>query len=308
MKNIASTTIFILFVTIFCQAQNWAPIGAKWHYDEHFAFRGDMAFFLFESIGDTVVLGKNCRIIQKNDDWNCDMYYYSQDFMYESGDTVFFYDPILNDFQILYNFNASVGDSWNFILHDNYNGDIDSTVVYVDSVDYIVHNGLTLKRMFHTATSQFENYPFATQQFTAIERIGSPYFMFPLMPEFYGLCDGNYTSGLRCYEDSTLGLYIADSMFACDYTYVWVPGGGTSTERLASNLVKIYPNPATAFLQVEGMIADAYEIYNLTWQLVDKGNVIDNQIDINNLVQGVYQLRLQHKANGSWQWFRLLKI
>ena len=97
-------------------AQTWAPVGAKWYYDEHFAFSGNVDYILYSSVKDTIVAGQSCHKISKRDDLIC----YGRppfELMYESHDSVFFYDQQLAVFQLLYNFNAVKNDSWSLKIN-----------------------------------------------------------------------------------------------------------------------------------------------------------------------------------------------
>ena len=57
MKN-----LFLYFVLIFISiqlfAQEFAPIGAEWHYDEQFAFSGDIDYMKFTSVKTLLLMGK----------------------------------------------------------------------------------------------------------------------------------------------------------------------------------------------------------------------------------------------------------
>ena len=53
-------------------SQEWAPIGATWHYSEKFIFWNpiDEDYIKYESVKDTLINGINCKkIIKRHDVW-----------------------------------------------------------------------------------------------------------------------------------------------------------------------------------------------------------------------------------------------
>jgi hypothetical protein len=70
-----------------------------------------------------------------------------------------------------------------------------------------------------------------------------------------------------------------------------------STNDFASNInVKIFPNPATEFIQVSELISNInYSIFNVLGEEVKKGTTSNKEkIDINNLNNGLYLFRLDN--------------
>ena len=56
--------------------------------------------------------------------------------------------------------------------------------------------------------------------------------------------------------------------------------------------IKIYPNPVEGnYLNIQSPQRDLkYEVFNTLGQLVDKGEITNNKIDISNLESAVYQI------------------
>lgn len=71
---------------------------------------------------------------------------------------------------------------------------------------------------------------------------------------------------------------------------------GTNDFNLTEASVKLFPNPAKNTIKVNNLKAsEQYEIYNLLGQSVKEGTIENNQrIDISNLVNGVYLLKLKN--------------
>ncbi len=128
----------LLFLTLFLLScpfvpgQDFAPVGAKWYYGEAFAFSGDINYILFTSARDTVILNETCRKITKRHQLGCYLRP-ENEYVFSRNDTVFFYEPSFGHFGVLYDFNATAGDSWTIYM-DGENQQLDSVVVLVDSV------------------------------------------------------------------------------------------------------------------------------------------------------------------------------
>ena len=111
-KNSKYLFLFALFISFSSFSQEFAPIGAIWHYgvSESPVSSPDQGYLTFESIRDTAIQGHNCRIIKKTR-------YYYQGQPVDEGIEVFYqennkdYHLINNSFYTLYNFNATTGDS-----------------------------------------------------------------------------------------------------------------------------------------------------------------------------------------------------
>ncbi len=68
-----------------------------------------------------------------------------------------------------------------------------------------------------------------------------------------------------------------------------------SVEENEFNKISIHPNPAKDAIQINGLHEEDYTIYNLMGAQVARGSVSDHQdINIQNLVQGVYLLKLEN--------------
>ena len=198
--------------------QEFAPIGAEWYYNERFAFSGDIDFIKFTSEKDTVIHGKTCKKITKRHKIDC----YDRpdtEFLYSGNDTVYFFDPAFNEFQNLYVFNSAPNDSRIIKIKDE-TQEIDTITIRVDSVSTKQINGQNLKALHVTYDKNDEIYP-ETYSSTIIEKIGDVKYMFNWYPWSQIVCNANWTDGLRCYQDSEIGLYSTGIVDSCDYIYIW---------------------------------------------------------------------------------------
>ena len=68
----------------------------------------------------------------------------------------------------------------------------------------------------------------------------------------------------------------------------WSVDGVDETE---AGKVKVYPNPASETLRIDGLEADEIQVYNALGQLVKvvRGT---NEVNVNSLPEGLYLLRI----------------
>lgn len=273
-------------------AQKFAPIGAEWHYTEGFAFSGDINYLTIKSIKDTTINGKQSRRLDcKRLCWNPS----GRQYIHYSNDSLYYYYPILDTFQLIAAFNAQSGDSWNILIKD-WDESIDTVIVQVDSINSIAINEKPIRQLFVTYYLKnydlngevIQNYDYNSR---IIEKIGDVYYLFNFPINAGLMCDANYSQGLRCYEDSELGFYSTGIADSCTYTYTW-----TGTENNAAlKMITVFPNPTNGLLVINVSAGKAItaQIKDLTGnKLFSKNLDINNTIDLTNLKKGLYILGL----------------
>jgi len=280
----------ILFIPVISFSQYWAPIGATWHYEQSDftpPFLDDL--IIYESIGDTVINGDSTKVINQTfmkinsttGDTNI-----SQEIIYEKFDSnrVYFYYQPINDFRLLYDFNAMVGDS--FPVFCRQSGMDSSVTVIVDSISSIIIGTETLKVQY-VSSNDFNN--ICQIGGTIIERIGWTGYMFPQ----HSFVDPPGGGPLRCYEDPIIGLYQYNTSISCDYI--------TSVEdnSIALSGFELYPNPSNGIFTLEttNLVNTTLNIYNIAGQLVLQKTVTQHTTKINLTPQpkGLYLLKIIHK-------------
>lgn len=292
--------IFNMILINSVYAQDFAPIGAEWHYTERHAFSGDETFLKISSIKDTVVNGKECRLIQKQGNPMCsgrpDI-----EFMYQEDSKVFFWDNTFNKFQILYDLTKAVNEfwiievfderctnNWDSIIHD-----LDTIKIIVNSISTIEINGKLLKQLSVTYDVITEVNPYSYDS-KIIEKIGDIKYLFNYYPYSSWACDGNYAAGLRCYEDSELGFYSTGIADSCDYIFRW-----TSIQENTSNSdLIVFPNPTTGQLTIssESKIEYSVELTDLMGRILKSGKLyMSTQFDISVFSEGLYILVIKYK-------------
>jgi hypothetical protein len=131
-----------------------------------------------------------------------------------------------------------------------------------------------------------------TYNSTIIEKIGDINYMFNWYPWSSLVCDGNYSTGLRCYQDSDIGLYSTGIVDSCNYEYIWT---GLDNEKF-SDQFELFPNPCQDFVDIAVNDYSNFTIgiYNLGGQLMKSEHSFNSNIrlDVSILDQGVYVICL----------------
>jgi hypothetical protein len=83
------------------------------------------------------------------------------------------------------------------------------------------------------------------------------------------------------------------------YILITEINGETSTKELNSSKVEVFPNPANGLVCIEGVVADEVQVYNALGQMVKtvRGT---NEIDVADLVEGVYLVRIMDAEGKSY--------
>lgn len=280
----AILTFGICFITLLSTAQNWAPIGAKWTYGVLNISNGYRSFREWICVNDTVIGTDTCKIIERNgtatfhDVTN-------RLIIFEDSNRIYWYNTIINQFSVLYDFNKNQGDTWNMKV------DSCDLLVTVDSTGSTIINGNTLKILYiHTIVDAFSG--------TVVQGIGNlnrPY------PDVFNFCynqfpDGTNYDGLRCYDDNLLGFHDFNIAASCDdITSV--------NEDNSSHTFTIYPNPSsdllnieTTFLKKESITIGLYNVMGVKVMNIEQEIVVGTykeQINIKSLPAGVYFLSFQ---------------
>ncbi|MDD4993427.1 MAG: T9SS type A sorting domain-containing protein [Paludibacter sp.] len=199
--------------TIKWSDRNYLAKNTEWYYGKTIYFgmavppaKTDDYYYL-KSTGDTIVGGKNCHVINQFRGGPACYSYQFPVFMYQSNDTLYFYNSVSKKFSILNVYAANRGDSW---ITAYPQGDV---VVTVDSVGSVPAFGETLKLQYVTYTYN-QTFKYNSK---IIENIGDFYYLFASNIIYLGLCDemADYP-GLRCYIHPDYGTYKTGTV-ACDY-------------------------------------------------------------------------------------------
>lgn len=278
----------------------FCPPGAEWH--SNFFFYGvipPVAAYVkiiqneqINYTGDSIVDSQVVKVLKHRRFLTgyCNSGFSPPTLIKQIGDTVFMRNVFTeHTWQILYNFAAVPGDSWNNMFS---NGTSFTTIV--DSVGYVAINGFNLKRLYVRCSEGGGPGSWRAPS-TITERLGSSRFLFDYYTTTCG--SGEYYEGNLCYQDDTFGLEQFTSR-PCNYTY---DGGvGLKEENLLNSNVSIYPIPASAQLNIElKNEPGTFTLYlnDLTGKQLQKMECSEScAMDLNNLRSGIYLLNVyKHK-------------
>ncbi|HYV95417.1 MAG TPA: T9SS type A sorting domain-containing protein [Chitinophagales bacterium] len=237
MKKIFTSLLFSLIIFILKAQNEFAPVGAVWHYNL-FAFEGfgDQRIY---SEADTFINGTTCRKLLIDDfEYN----YISDTILHYAKPAVFVYDSsdvyyVFQDgkFKVLYDFNVSPGSYWTTDLKSMWGCDSIGKV-FVDSSGDDVIDGTMLRWMKVHDTIAFGGYFNHSKRI--YKKIGSLDFLFPY-PACYIY---EFGFALRCYQDSVLGY---PEVKECDFILT------TLNDLRAANRIEIFPNPTTVYFNIQ---------------------------------------------------------
>lgn len=207
-------TIFLLLTTL-ASAQNWGADGARWWYDyNNFGYIGYREIFV---VGDTVVGDKAVKVFHRKagNYWQVMGTYRESEgffnYMYEKEGIVYLWQS--NEFDTLYNFNASVGDTWSIT------GTFDLPILakVLEKGNRII-NGQTLKwsKVEYRVKARPAYDRFVLTD-TIVETIGNLHSYMMPWDYFAGQSDANDGGFLRCYWNEKMGFYHSPFYkFSCD--------------------------------------------------------------------------------------------
>jgi hypothetical protein len=294
MKTILLSLILIFSITL--QAQTWSPSGATWHYSFMNAFY-TIGYIKISYTGDTIIGNQSVKIMEKfghtYNYWNNQFYSGVFDYEYTFEDAGIVYVWFDNNWDTLYNFNASIGDKWSYAKQPNFPScDGNSYLTVLDTGTTIINNK-SLK--FLVLQFHHDSILFFQPVDTLIEIIGfKNSYMFP-----YDYCDAafdvNEGGGLRCYSDDNFPLYNPYYPYNCDFIVGF-------DEETTKDLFVIYPNPVTSVLNIKGLSDPgnySYNIYSMKGRLVQSGK-LNERTEVTELSSGIYFLKLFDNFNSAY--------
>ncbi len=255
---------------------------SEWYYEIQ-NNDGSITFQHLECAADTTINNERPTVIvRSNTQYDRDTIYttVTHEYVYEKNCKVYWWNKDLQEFTMLYDLAAEVGDEWKIYVK------YDSITMHVDAVENIVYEGRTYK-MLHVSD---ENGFFSGDIVCGIGHLTS------FFPERLMSRDKSYrVNGIRCYwiDDELVFKYGDED---CDAVYAELHNGieedGPST---GSWTLVVYPNPTDDVLFVETVCTPSlpgttYRITNLIGQTVLSGsiNAETQQIDIKELPSGMY--------------------
>ena len=242
------------------------PRGTEWYYEiKHLT--GDITYQHLEYTADTAVNSKRIKIITETNTMYDKEQWTDQEYIYEDGDRIYWWNKDLEDFTLLYDFGAEVGDEWEI------NGGWFTITVHVDAAQTVTYKSqeyriLSVSDVSHLFTGDI------------ICGIGHMNRFFPESP----IAKDYEVDGLRCFwQDGELILHMGDE--DCDAVYYEYH----NVEENPEVTFTVYPNPTDGLLFVEGQ--GEYRLTNPLGQTLLSGTV-NKTIDVSSLPAGIYFLTI----------------
>lgn len=277
--------LFLLLNGVYIWAQReFAPIGATWYYSKVENFAGEEGYVKIVSERDTIIEGKPSRVLsQKYYSASGDIIVRDNFFVHQNGDTIFYW--IDNAFRIQYNFSPTTSDTMVIYSSElmcpkntNHFGKIK-----VDKVSSTIINGIELKEILTSPVAgSVYQYPGSY-----IEIIGGRNGLYPI--DTGCSSDAFPTIGkLRCYSDSTIGLYQIGKNIPCD-TFFLI----TDIQKIKNNSnIKVNYINSTS---IEIILQDINLINKISVNIYD---IMGKEIYSSKIDKNFYNLNLSGKPNG----------
>jgi hypothetical protein len=295
MKPILALLFFFTFNSVVF-AQEFAPVGAEWHYNARYGI------FHAKVEKDTVIKGTACRKISCtsyiDSIWTARGLHVSDKpdiYVYDNADTVFMYNVIFKKFTPLYVFNVNAGDTIQLPIMPPAKGDpiniYDSTLRFVvDSIKSIRYDTTELETVFTHSLATRDNLEYSFGAYA--RKLGNsstgllPWCngcIFPLTESDQSPFD------IRCYRDQSTFVKLVPDDCAKNLP--------VNVSKLQNNTdIKLYPNPATNVLRILGTAnGSLYVIYDVAGRKVKTGTIDGvGEIDIATLKPGVHHIRFMN--------------
>ena len=243
---------------------------------------GSITYQYLYQAGDTIVNDDPAHILVRvNTLYDKDTHTeVTHEYVYESDGKVYWWNKTLEEFTLLYDFKADVGDEWEIKVGT------ETLAMHVDAVDYI-----ELEDVFYRV--QHVSDPDDLFSGDIICGIGHLTSFFP--ERLMRNADGFRVEGLRCYWVEDELVFNPAGEEECDAIYSEVHGIEEDGPLTGSGALTIYPNPTDGVLFVEthgraSLPDQTYHITNLMGQTLMTGAITSEtqQIDVSNLPDGMY--------------------
>ena len=279
------SVLFLFSISLSISAQTFAPAGAKWQYT-YSEYLAD-GYIEYRYTHDSIINGQLTQALLRTEymyKWPGVLDTISSGFEYVYSDSNKVYNYRYGKFYVLYDFNAQPGDWWIISGFDPLMGCDSTGKVKVDSIDFVITNSDTLKRMY-LSPKDSSHWAFTGP---VIEKVGCTSYMFPIVIYFCGAVYEAYYGPLRCYQDDAFGVYDAGVVDSCNHIDV------LSIEDNPPDVlnVSIFPNPTSGQINLNTTKRiEKIELYNCVGDLIRQFES-DNSVYVGNMRNGLYILIL----------------
>jgi hypothetical protein len=256
------------------------PGNGEWYYEIQNS-NGSITYQHLECAGDTTIANERPKIIvRSNTHYDRDtITEVTHEYIYDDNGVVYWWNKDLEEFTILYDLTANVGDEWEIQVGT------ESLTMHVDAVQYYEYEGRTYRMLSVSDPDDL----FSGDIVCGVGHLSS-FFPERLMRD----TEGFRVNGLRCYwVDDKLVFKMSEE--DCDAIYGELHGLEEDGPSTNSGTLAVYPNPTNDVLFVEtqniaSLPEPTYRITNVLGQTILLGsiNAETQQIDIKKLPSGMY--------------------
>ncbi len=303
-------SIAIIAIAISSHAQDFAPLNAKWYFQNCCFYLDDpITYSVVETVSDTLIDGKYSTITHVYENNGED--FVSSIIIHEDQGRVYFFEQ--GEFRLFFDYNLNVGDTLthriplnaldfqaNCVSADFQEFDLDrsfQTVIHL--VDTVYFDGIPLLQFWGGAAipDNFDHSYNIWEIGQITQRLGGRSGLFGLGANTTGgdACDGEY----RCYSDEQITVEFVNNI-GCDYTTV------SSVDLETKNIIKAYPNPTNQQLHIDLQEQHFSSLFlsDLSGrELIHKDINGANEVTLNlsDLPSGIYLLKLKNGQTTAFQ-------
>ena len=266
---------------VYFHVGNMSSLGSEWYY-EILNEDGSITYQHLQYAADTTVNDKEVKIIIRTNTLydKGEHNIVTKEYIYEDFGKVYWWNAALQDFTLLYDLGAQIGDSWVIRVGE------ESITMHVDAVEQYEYEGTTYRML---RVSDADNL-FSGEIMSGIGHLTS------FFPERLMTRGKDYrVEGIRCYwREGELVFKYGDR--DCNEVYEeWHNGIEEDGSSTGPEILTVYPNPTDGILIVETVCTpslpnETYRITNLMGQTLMTGQITDEnqQIDVSDLPDGMY--------------------
>lgn len=248
--------------------------GNEWYY-EILNDDGSITYQYLQHSGDTTINDEPVQIIVKINTLydKGEHIEKSYEYIFERDGKIYWWNKTLNEFTMLYDFTAQVGDEWEIKVGT------ESLLMHVDAVEQYEYEG----RMFKLLQVSDANQIFSG---TIVRGIGHLSSFFP--EKLMNQGKGYRVEGIRCFWKEELLIFKYGEK-DCDEVFEEYHDYGIE-EPLLTEGFKVYPNPTTGLITVASAQPSEYRITNTMAQTLKIGRIEgeNQQINVSQLPNGLY--------------------
>lgn len=260
--------------------------GNEWYYEIVHA-DGSITYQHLEfAANDTTIHHKDVVIIIKTNtlyDKGVEYQEVTHEYIYQEDNLVYWYNKLLDEFTILYDFGAVAGDEWEINVGD------ETLLMHVDSVAIVDYDGETYRKMIVVSGTDDV---FSGEILCGVGHTTS------FFPE--NLMNKNYrVDGIRCYWN---GDELIQQWSDEDCDEVYEQYHTDLAETVVDEGFEVYPNPTEGIITIKNsafrISHSAFHITNLLGQTLMTGQIKDEnqQINVSTLPKGLYFITIGNET------------